>query len=1233
MATINDVVMLNFQSRIFVHDMFHFSTINKSMENFWPMYDYSNEMEVSARHRGRPKKTPTYFRFSQYVYNTPLGCQYTQPTILNANFSGLPSTNPLKYGMVEPKSAVVSPERSPTAAIAMRREKRSAAVKAMQPKRKRRHSSEESVSSETESTESVVEEDPYEKLLEYDEEEGKYLVKMRNRSYLHCEWVTEDEIKATRVGAMKVKRFNRVEVDKDFMKVERIIHETTDESGQHIVLVKWMKLPYEGCTFETIEDVQNCEGFVTEMEAYKERKRMRHMRLPIEWRPSKDGQIKLIPDKVFKNSNTLRTYQIEGVNWLLNRWYFKQSCIMADEMGLGKTVQSVTFVNSLFKEFDYCAPALIVAPLSTIVHWVREFRNWTDLRVLTYHGSIVGRNIINEYEFSVKTGNISVRLFDVLITTYEMAMAGADHLMQFEYGVAIFDEAHRLKNTTSKAATCLRNFSISHKVLLSGTPIQNNLNELWALFNFIDPQRFDNLTNFLDEFKMEKTEDVEKLQNVLKPLMLRRMKEDVEKSIPTKEETIIEVELTTIQKRYYRAILEKNIEFLTKGDKSNAPNLINAMMELRKCCIHPYLINGAEEKIIGDYVKRKRQIEGVQETTGKVAIHIGEYVMTDQDEYYRIMIQSSGKLVLLDKLLAKLKAGHKVLIFSQMTKCLDLLADYLAYRGYKFERIDGGVRGDLRQAAIDRFSSGDAFVFLLCTRAGGVGINLTAADTVVIFDSDWNPQNDLQAQARCHRIGQKNEVKIYRLITRNSYEREMFDKAGLKLGLDKAILQRMNHMEEGKETVQQMKKEDTIQLLLRKGAYGVLMDTDDASQRFCEEDIDQILERRTHIVKHSEGGNVFSKATFQVDELNGDPFFWENLLNQKKSEESEGRIKRQCRRLSREGNISEEDRNEFATLYSIYVENKDPRQLQSKMSPEELEMFRIFLRILHNGIFDIGIDIFSDNLDSKADKLKCLVKYCVDLLSSPRLRNDFGVGLDRLYMDYDPHLFTTQSEIYMKYHEKFLFKIQVPLIMKILISSEELLVEKTRGWSHEDDKALVNLVLTKGYDDFDYKEKSRDDVNQRVRKIMSFLSHKKEIRENDNMYFKTIMNFGRLTDDNELAIEKFLKKDTSKLKELIDKICAMSRRSRRDTVDAECFERIEFFDKLANLDDIPTIRKVGMPRKWDSRKDTELRDHLLSDGFISAVEQFGVTEDVIIKRFEMIFRAAFKPNDSSQDNK
>lgn len=286
------------------------------------------------------------------------------------------------------------------------------------------------------------------------------------------------------------------------------------------------------------------------------------------------------------------------------------------------------------------------------------------------------------------------------------------------------------------------------------------------------------------------------------------------------------------------------------------------------CCIFV----GAEEQIQLDY----RLVNGVPES--------------DPDLYYKALVSSSGKMVLVDKLLPKLKSnGHRVLIFSQMVKCLDILEDYLIFKKYPYERIDGRIRGPLRQAAIDRYSKPDSdrFVFLLCTKAGGLGINLTAADTVIIYDSDWNPQNDLQAQARCHRIGQAKMVKIYRLVCRNTYEREMFDRASLKLGLDKAVLQSMNTNQnqvnsksmDTSSNKQLSKKE--VEDLLKRGAYGALMDEDNAGDTFCEEDIDCILSRRTQVITLEQGekGSTFSKASFigtqaREDIDIDDPDFW-----------------------------------------------------------------------------------------------------------------------------------------------------------------------------------------------------------------------------------------------------------------------------------------------------------------------------------------------------------------------
>ncbi|XP_006902200.1 PREDICTED: chromodomain-helicase-DNA-binding protein 7-like [Elephantulus edwardii] len=708
----------------------------------------------------------------------------------------------------------------------------------------------------------------------------EFYVKYKNFSYLHCQWASVEDLEKDKRIQQKIKRFKAKQgqnkflseiedelFNPDYVEVDRIMDfaRSTDDRGEPVThyLVKWCSLPYEDSTWELRQDIDQTkiEEFEKLMSREPETDRVE--------RPPADDWKKSESSREYKNNNKLREYQLEGVNWLLFNWYNMRNCILADEMGLGKTIQSITFLYEIYLKGIH-GPFLVIAPLSTIPNWEREFRTWTELNVVVYHGSQASRRTIHLYEMYFKDPQGRVikgsYKFHAIITTFEMILTDCPELRNIPWRCVVIDEAHRLKNRNCKLLEGLKMMDLEHKVLLTGTPLQNTVEELFSLLHFLEPSRFPSETTFMQEFGDLKTEEqVQKLQAILKPMMLRRLKEDVEKNLAPKEETIIEVELTNIQKKYYRAILEKNFTFLSKGGgQANVPNLLNTMMELRKCCNHPYLINGAEEKILEEF----------KET------HNAE----SPDFQLQAMIQAAGKLVLIDKLLPKLKAGgHRVLIFSQMVRCLDILEDYLIQRRYPYERIDGRVRGNLRQAAIDRFSKPDSdrFVFLLCTRAGGLGINLTAADTCIIFDSDWNPQNDLQAQARCHRIGQSKSVKIYRLITRNSYEREMFDKASLKLGLDKAVLQSMSGRENATNGVQQLSKKE-IEDLLRKGAYGALMDEEDEGSKFCEEDIDQILLRRTHTITiESEGkGSTFAKASFvasgnRTDISLDDPNFWQ----------------------------------------------------------------------------------------------------------------------------------------------------------------------------------------------------------------------------------------------------------------------------------------------------------------------------------------------------------------------
>ena len=701
-------------------------------------------------------------------------------------------------------------------------------------------------------------------------DEGKFFVRLMRSSNAEAQFMTREEIEARPGGSSHLSVFDELVEEygkKPNPSIPQLQIPATETEEQpelvldHIItynkeldcyLVLWRDVPYEDATWEhEVKDEHALEVF-----------RKREEFIPRAPRPLQRGTFKdygtepgCIPLPVYKNGNELRPYQIEALNWLRFHYHTQTNSILADEMGLGKTVMCISLLHDIVTKCDVPGPFLIVAPLGTLPNWQREFENWTDIQPVILHGSKPGRDVLTKYELFYDSPHETVPKVQVVVTNVETVTKELEVIQSINWHFVIIDEAHRLKNIKAKIYGMLYSLNMDHILLMTGTPIQNNLDEIFALLHFIAPTKFKTVEEFRARHgNMDSVEDVQKLQEELKPYMLRRKKIDVEKSIAGKEETIVEVELTRIQKFYYRLLIDRKADALISGHSTvRVSELNNLAMQLRKVCNHPFLLPDAEAEIVKP----------------------GENPVD-------AMVASCGKMVFVDKLLAKLsKTNTKVLIFSQMVRVLNILEDFLRERGYKYERLDGRVHGAERQASIDRFNdpNSEALVFLLCTKAGGVGLNLTAASVVVIYDSDWNPQNDLQAQARCHRIGQTHDVQVYRLVTRNTYENEMFLRASMKLGLDQAIL------DSRPDGANNMSAKE-IEMLLKKGAYHILNDDDETEMdKFVAEDIDQILEGRTRKLQSSSanGESAFSKANFVVEkdgeqlDLN-DEHFWEKMI-------------------------------------------------------------------------------------------------------------------------------------------------------------------------------------------------------------------------------------------------------------------------------------------------------------------------------------------------------------------
>lgn len=499
----------------------------------------------------------------------------------------------------------------------------------------------------------------------------------------------------------------------------------------------------------------------------------------------------------FKGS--LRDYQLKGVQWMISLYQNGLNGILADQMGLGKTVQTIAFLCHI-RSKGIVGPFMVIGPLSTLPNWVAEFERWApDFPAILYHGSKDERAELRRMSLFKPVDH----KFPVIVTSYEIAIADIKFLQKLHWKYVVVDEGHRLKNMNCKLIRQLKMLSTDNKLLLTGTPLQNNLGELWSLLNFLLPDVFHSLENFESWFdfassvgqegadaeiiaKEQRNNVISKLHGILKPFLLRRVKSDVETSLPGKMEVVLYAEMTEKQKDINQQLRDKTLaaSMKSKGGNPSTASLNNMLMQMRKNCNHPDLITAPYE---------------------------GGFMYPPADQ----LVAECGKMRLLDRLLNKLiPNGHKVLIFSQMTSMLDLLDAYFDEKKIGCCRIDGSISWQERQASMKKFNTDPNFkVFLLSTRAGGLGINLTAADTCIIYDSDWNPHQDLQAMDRCHRIGQQKPVLVMRLATAHSVEGKMLRKANSKLMLERLVIKKgaFIDLEEKKNT--SMNSKDLLEIL------------------------------------------------------------------------------------------------------------------------------------------------------------------------------------------------------------------------------------------------------------------------------------------------------------------------------------------------------------------------------------------------------------------------------------
>ena len=673
--------------------------------------------------------------------------------------------------------------------------------------------------------------------------------------------------------------------------------------------VKFKGLGYEDVVWEEPPDPEDGERWDDWKLAYEDWVQGHHIRLPNQSKlkahiariktQSFESKVMMKEQPRTLTGGELMDYQMEGMNWLLYQWHSGHNAILADEMGLGKTIQVIAFLSTLQKEHK-CWPFLVVVPNSTCANWRREIKLWApSLRVVTYFGSSEARKLAHQFElFPESKKDLACH---VVVTSYDAAqdVNVQTVLRRIPWAGLVVDEGQRLKNNRNILYSALTSLKAPFKVLLTGTPLQNNQRELFNLLQFLDNSI--NAEALEEQYAVISKDNVTELHELLRPFFLRRTKAQVLKFLPTMAQIIVPVTASALQKELYKSILAKNSDLLRSiigGErKTSVKGLRNLLMQLRKCLCHPFVYNME-----------------IEERTANLTVS------------HRRLVEASSKLQLLEIMLPKLHdRGHRVLIFSQFLDMMTIVEDFLDGLGLLHQRLDGTMGSLEKQKRIDEFNAPDSllFAFILSTRAGGVGINLATADTVIILDPDFNPHQDIQAISRAHRIGQKKKVLIFQLMTRGTAEEKIMQIGKKKMALDHVLIEQMDADDADN---------NDLDSVLRFGAEALFKDDSTQDIHYDSSSVDKLLDRsQIEDTKTGQDNSAESQFSFarvwandtatmedklgtSDDEATApDPTLWDKILHERKRQaekeallraETLGRGKRQ-RRVSNYVNVCE----------------------------------------------------------------------------------------------------------------------------------------------------------------------------------------------------------------------------------------------------------------------------------------------------------------------------------------